>query len=115
MSASTIASRLKPLHGQFAVVTGGHRGVGSAISIALAEAGADVIIIDRNGPGDSQVPGKLNELSVKHWSICADLSDANAVSRAAEAVLAVVPHVDILVNILYISRCSSCVLTSSKV
>lgn len=102
MSATAATCPQKPLLGQIAVVTGGHRGVGSAVSIALAEAGADICVVDRNGPGDSQVPGKLKELSVKHWSVCADLSDADEVIRAAEQVVALVSQVDILVIYIYI-------------
>lgn len=115
MCASSTTSPPRPLLGQVAVVTGGHRGVGEAISIALADAGADIAVIDRNGPGDSQVPEKLNELSVKYWSVCADLSDAYAVLRASEEVLALVSRVDILVIILYVSLCSVSVLTSTQV
>jgi 2-deoxy-D-gluconate 3-dehydrogenase len=43
--AASILSRLFSLNGRTAVVTGGTRGIGEQIAIALAEAGADIILI----------------------------------------------------------------------
>jgi 2-deoxy-D-gluconate 3-dehydrogenase len=45
------------LEGHTAVVTGGTRGIGQAVAIALAEAGADLILVQVRPP-PSQVPGQ---------------------------------------------------------
>lgn len=85
------------LKGKTAVVTGGHRGVGAAISVALAKAGANIIVIDRSGPGGSEVPAQLDAAKVRHWSVTTDLSDAAQTINAAQTA-SELADVDILVN-----------------
>lgn len=86
------------LQGKTAVVTGGHRGLGREISVAIAEAGGDIIVIDRGGAGNSDVPSKLKELGRVYHSFHADLKDPAAITSVVEQVMASVDHVDILVN-----------------
>lgn len=85
--AGDMALRLN-LSGRVAVVTGGHRGIGAAITLGLARAGAHVVVIDRRGPGDSDVPARLRALGRSHWSVLADLGDAASVEAAAAAAAA---------------------------
>lgn len=100
-----MSSVSSPLRGRTALVTGGHRGVGAAISVALGRQGADVIIVDRNGAQDSLVPTTLTSLNVKTWSLCHNLSDPNAARRAAlEAQDLAGGCIDILVNNAGITR-----------
>ncbi len=98
-------SSSRPLNGRVAVVTGGHRGVGAAISVALGAAGADIIVIDRNGPRDSDVPAQLEAHQVRHWSLTADLSDATQTVAVSEEACKLA-NVDILVNNAGVSRLS---------
>lgn len=101
MASSAPASSVDSfLSGRLAVVTGGHRGVGAAISLALGKRGADVIVVDRGGPQDSGVVGALHTLGRQHWSVQVDLEEAASVTEAGEAVqrIAGTRGVDILVN-----------------
>lgn len=83
-----------------ALVTGGHRGIGAAISIALASQGCDIAIIDRGGPGDSDVPAQVAAHGRITWSVKGDLSDDSSLHAAVEEVKSTISprHVDILVN-----------------
>jgi NAD(P)-dependent dehydrogenase (short-subunit alcohol dehydrogenase family) len=99
MGAGSLSSRLS-LAGRVAVVTGGHRGIGAAITVALAAQGADVIVIDRGGAGGSPVGAAVDALGRRRFAVRADLSSAQAIAAAAaEAVDCVKPRrVSILVN-----------------
>lgn len=95
-----MVSTFRALLNLTAVVTGGHRGLGAAISEALGAAGANVLVIDRSGVGESKIPDTLKRSGVRHWSVCAELADSASVLTAAAEVRRLVPdsRVDILVN-----------------
>lgn len=84
------------LTGRTAVVTGGGRGLGLGISQALLEAGADVVVLGRNG-----IPTELTEQAaalgraVHFYPL--DLADGDAIAATAQRVLAE-HRVDVLVN-----------------
>ncbi|KAI0567698.1 3-oxoacyl-ACP reductase [Gracilaria domingensis] len=84
------------LNGKTALVTGGHRGIGRDISILLAQAGADIIIIDRRGAEDSDVPTICSNLGRKYFSFRADIANAEELKRVGEQ--ACKDGIDILVN-----------------
>lgn len=86
------------LSGKVAVVTGGHRGIGRDISLGIGRAGGDVIVIDRKGCGDSDVPSELRSLGRRYWSFTADLGDESSLRAAAACAKAAAGQVDILVN-----------------
>ena len=52
------------LHGKTALVTGGSRGLGAAIAIALARAGADIAINFRSRDPEDEIPPLLRELGI---------------------------------------------------
>jgi len=92
------------LSGRRAVVTGGGRGIGLAISEALAEAGAHVVIATRN-PDDGD--GGRRALQAKGYAcdvLTLDVTDAAAVTSAAERLAGSGGGVDILVCNAGISR-----------
>src|SRR3990170_8129512 len=96
------AMRLK---GKVAVVTGGSRGIGRAIALALAEEGADVAInYQRNEALAREVAQALERLGRAADIYQADVSDPAQVLRMRDAILKRFDHVDILVNNAGINR-----------
>ena len=87
------------LKGRIALVTGGSRGIGAAISKALAEAGAAVAINYRERADEANrlvdVIAKANGRAV---AISADVSQASAVANMVERVKSELGPIDILVN-----------------
>jgi NAD(P)-dependent dehydrogenase (short-subunit alcohol dehydrogenase family) len=82
------------LDGRLALVTGASSGIGRAIAIALARAGARLVLVAR---GEAALAGTVEELEslgcgARH--VTADLADRGAIARLVQAV----PSVDILVN-----------------
>jgi len=79
-----------------AIVTGANTGLGKAIAIGLAQAGADIAAVYNSTPPD---PARVIEkLGRKYVPIKADLADITSVDRIVEHVVAKLGHVDILVN-----------------
>lgn len=71
-SATDIEFRLD---GRWAVVTGAGRGIGAAISLGLATAGADLVLIDRPGsPGLADMARSIGELGVRAHTVEFDLA-----------------------------------------
>src|SRR5512145_2445318 len=89
---------MSSLPNQVAVVTGAGRGIGRAIALKLAEAGADVVCVSRTAENSEKVAGEVRALGRKAWAHAVDVSDANAVNAAAEKIGAECGRVDILVN-----------------
>jgi 2-hydroxycyclohexanecarboxyl-CoA dehydrogenase len=83
------------LSGKTAVVTGGASGIGRALAIQLAAAGASVAILDRDGAGAKSTVG---ELDGEHLSLEVDLQDRKAIQAAGPRVLAELGVPDIVVN-----------------
>ena len=87
------------LRGKVALVTGGNRGIGRAISIALAEKGADVAVnYRRNRESAEEVVDLLSALGVRAMAIQADVSDYGQVEAMVDAVVKSFGRLDILVN-----------------
>ena len=83
---------------KIAVVTGAARGIGLATAEALAEAGARVVLTDMN---PDQLAAASETLSAKGHTVDSellDVTDARAVERACDTILARHGRVDVLVN-----------------
>jgi len=88
----------KPLDGKVALVTGGDVGIGAAISLALAAAGADVAIAALDAARAERVARSVRDTGRRALGIEADVTDADAVRRMADAASGALGGVDILVN-----------------
>lgn len=85
------------LEGKTAVVCGSTGGIGKAIAIAMAEAGARIILLARNEAKMQQLLSELANLENKHSCFVADFNDKNSVELAAKTI-SENNNVDILVN-----------------
>lgn len=86
------------LNGRTAVVTGGGRGIGYAICDALSEAGAKVIVADVDEQLAAEAAERLREAGRDSDYCVVDVTDATAVSTAAESLWAQHGRIDILIN-----------------
>jgi NADP-dependent 3-hydroxy acid dehydrogenase YdfG len=88
---------LRSLEDQIAVITGGGTGVGAALAVALAEAGADVYLIGRRLNKLELVAAKAREYGVNAAVQSADISTNAGQLEAVQQVRAYTGHLDILV------------------
>jgi 3-oxoacyl-[acyl-carrier protein] reductase len=96
---------VKTLDGRIALVTGGSRGLGRAIAIAFAEAGAVIAINYRERAGGAeQVAASIGQAGGRALSIRADVSIAAEVEELVSRVERELGPVDILVNNAGIAR-----------
>jgi NAD(P)-dependent dehydrogenase (short-subunit alcohol dehydrogenase family) len=86
------------LTGRVSVVTGANRGIGRALSVALAEAGSDLALLVRRPEACASLLEELQKLGVRAEVFTADVTEKAAVERAAEQVLDAFGRVDVLVN-----------------
>ena len=84
------------LSGRVAVVTGANTGIGQAIAIALAQAGADVALVGRTLAEDTAAA--IRDLGRRALIVSADLSSIAPVQRIVDETVAGLGGLDILVN-----------------
>jgi 3-oxoacyl-[acyl-carrier protein] reductase len=87
------------LAGKRALVTGGSRGIGAAIALALADKGADVAITyERSADRAAEVVQAIERKGRKALAIQADSADPAAVKRSVDEAAQALSGLDILVN-----------------
>jgi NAD(P)-dependent dehydrogenase (short-subunit alcohol dehydrogenase family) len=86
------------LNGQVALVTGAARGLGRAISLALAQAGADIALGLRDLKADRGLPSEIAKLGRGVLPLQMDMGRMEQISRAVEEAAKHYGRIDILVN-----------------
>jgi NAD(P)-dependent dehydrogenase (short-subunit alcohol dehydrogenase family) len=86
------------LEGKVAVVTGGTSGIGRALSLGLAEAGADVAATARRQQQVDETAAEIEKRGRKSLRVASDVGDRASLEKLSDAVLESFGKVDILVN-----------------
>ena len=86
------------LHGRIALVTGASRGIGRAIAVGLARAGADVALSARDEGLLREVQREVEALGRRAVVLPADVTDADACAQLAADAIAGLGSLDVLVN-----------------
>ncbi len=86
------------LTGRSAVVTGATRGLGRAFARALAEAGADIVVVGRDEVAAAEVEKELAEIGRRSCTVIADITSRPEVERVLAMAVERFGAVDVLVN-----------------
>jgi gluconate 5-dehydrogenase len=86
------------LDGKRALVTGGSRGLGRSMALALADVGADIVITGRTQATLEATAGEIRALGRNAWTIEADMSAPEECEKACARALAEMGPFDILIN-----------------
>lgn len=86
------------LQGKNAVVTGAGTGIGRAIALAFADAGAKIACIDLNDKAAEETTGLIRGRGQHAIAVSCDVSNEDGVRAAAATVLAAFPAIHVLVN-----------------
>src|SRR5205085_5157297 len=92
------------LSGRVSVVTGGGGGIGRAVAVNLAQAGAKVAAIDRDERGLEVTHAALRELGQGHVVVRCDTTSAASVSAASETIEKSLGSCSVLVNTAAVLR-----------
>jgi NAD(P)-dependent dehydrogenase (short-subunit alcohol dehydrogenase family) len=98
--AAFSAHMYKPLSldGKVAVVIGGTSGIGRALSLGLAAAGADVVPCSRRLEAADEVASEIEQAGRRSLRLALDVGSRDSLLNAREKILAAFGHADILVN-----------------
>lgn len=86
------------LNDKLAVVTGAGRGIGRALSIGLAEAGADVVLLSRTRNDLEDVASEIDKLGRKAYIIPTDITSREEIRKAIAYIEDQKRSIDILIN-----------------
>lgn len=86
------------LDNKTAIITGGGRGLGKAMALALAEAGADIVVAARNQKEINDVASEINRMGRKGKAIPTNVAVLQDVERMVEGAISEFGKIDILLN-----------------
>lgn len=86
------------LDGQTALVSGGSRGLGLGIALALVHQGADVVLAARGAGALDEAASRVRALGRRAWTVAVDVAARDAPERLVSAALEGAGRLDILVN-----------------
>ncbi len=93
----SIFDRFK-LTGKRLFITGGSRGLGREMALAIADAGADVILVGRDAPSLEKTAGDIRALGRQAWTLQADVGKIDQCEQACQEALRQHRPIDILIN-----------------
>ena len=93
-----MGTQLLSLEGRIAVVTGGTSGIGRALSLGLADAGADVVASARRQQQVDDTASEIESRGRKTLRLASDVCDRGSLEKLLAAVLEQFGKVDILIN-----------------
>ncbi len=102
------------LAGQKALVTGASRGIGRALALGLANAGADVAVTGRHEASLKKVAGEIEALGRRAVIQAFDVSDIQSIGKAVKACGRDLGGLDILVNNAGVEKVSDSLSVDSK-
>ena len=86
------------LDGKRLFITGGSRGLGREMAVAIADAGADVILVGRDEESLEKTAGDIRALGRQAWPLVADVSDMAECEAVCRQAVDELGPIDILVN-----------------
>lgn len=86
------------LSNKVALITGGSRGIGRAIALGLAEAGADIVLASRKLPDLEMVAHEISRMGRKALPIAANIRYMEEIDNLIDRAVTEFGHIDILVN-----------------
>jgi NAD(P)-dependent dehydrogenase (short-subunit alcohol dehydrogenase family) len=92
------------LSGRCAVVVGGTAGIGRAMAVALACAGADVVATSRSSESIDSTAEQIETIGRKTLRIVSDVCDRESIQKLHDETIAAFEHIDILLNCAGITR-----------
>jgi NAD(P)-dependent dehydrogenase (short-subunit alcohol dehydrogenase family) len=92
------------LNGKVALVTGAASGIGNACALALAEAGAQVVVADINAAGAKATADTITAFQRQAIPVTADVGDLNQIDAMVRQALAAFGQIDIVVNNAGVTR-----------
>jgi NAD(P)-dependent dehydrogenase (short-subunit alcohol dehydrogenase family) len=90
--------RLFGLDGQVALVTGARQGIGRALTLGLARAGARVVVTSRDAAGLVDLAGELSVLGAEHYELGLDVARPESIEEAVTLAADHWGRLDVLVN-----------------
>ena len=93
-----MASKLFDLTGKTAVVVGGTSGIGLAMAVGLAEAGADVVATSRRAEQVEEAANSIEAFGVRSVRLTSDVADRLSLERLCAGTIEAFGKVDILIN-----------------
>lgn len=92
------------MQGHTAIITGGGRGIGKAIAVALAKRGVNIALVDVNLDIAKETASELQKYGVKSIPVKADVSNSSEVASLFDSTIKEFGKIEILVNNAGITR-----------